>query len=183
MKTTLMAALAALALFAAPVYAQETDNSKAAVEAASKVTKAQDFAMMAAMSDRFEIDSGQMAQEQSLNNEVKQFGQQLVQDHGNSSKELMQIAGQAGLRLDPPQRLDQRHQTIADSLSDAKGSGFDKAFLQAQVQAHEEGIALFKSYSQNGDNEQLKAFAQKGLPALQKHLDMAQKLEKQVPAQ
>ena len=42
--------------------------------------------------------------------------------------------------------------------------------------AHEEGIALFKAYSENGDNDQLKAFAQKGLPVLQKHLEMAQKI-------
>jgi putative membrane protein len=183
MKTLLLSGFTALALFAAPLHAQETDNGKAAIEAASKVTSAKDFLAMAAMSDRFEIDTGQMVQERSLNNEVKQFGQQLVQDHGNSTKQLSDVAGKAGLALDPPQRLDQRHQTIADSLRDAQGSGFDKAFLTSQVQAHQEGVALFEAYAKNGDNDQLKSFAQKGLPILQKHLEMAQQLEKKVPAQ
>jgi putative membrane protein len=178
MNRKLMAATAALFLFASPAaFAQETtDNSKAAIETLSKVTTAKDFVANAAMSDMFEIQTGQMAADQGGSDAVKQFGQMLVQDHGNSSKELTDLAKAAGIDAAPPSALDQRHQVIADSLKDAKGSGFDKAFADAQVQAHEEGIALFKSYGQNGDNEQLKAFAQKGLPILQKHLETAQKI-------
>jgi putative membrane protein len=180
MKATLMAAAAALVMFTAPGLAQEssaaTENSKAAVEAMAKVTSARDFASHAAMSDMFEIQTGQMAQDQGGSDQARQLGQMLVQDHSASSKELMDLAKAAGVDTAPPAALDQRHQVIVDSLKDAKGSGFDKAFGQAQVQAHQEAIALFEAYSQNGDNKDLQAFAKKGLPKLQQHLEMAQQV-------
>lgn len=175
----LMIAATALLLLAAPVSAQDTDNSKAAIEAMSKVTNAKDFVAHAAMSDMFEIQTGQMAQDQGGSDAVKQFGQMLVTDHGSSSRELMDVAKAAGVDTAPPSALDQRHQVIADSLKDAEKSGFDAAFAQAQVQAHQEGIALFEAYARNGDNDQLKAFAQKGLPTLQKHLETAQRISGQ----
>jgi len=180
MNRIIRAAAAVLLLSgAAPALAQETDNSKAAVEAMSRVTAAKDFVSFAAMSDMFEIQTGQMAADQGGSDAVKQFGQMLVKDHGNSGKELMDLAKAAGIDAQPPAALDERHQVIADSLKDAKGSGFDKAFAQTQVDAHKEGIALFEAYAKNGDNEQLKAFAQKGLPILQKHLETAQAIANQ----
>lgn len=192
MKARLLAAAAALFILATPGLAQDSgtvsDNAKAAIEAMSKVTAANDFIKHAAMSDMFEmmsdmfeIQTGQMAQEQGGSDAARQLGQMLVQDHSNSSKELTDLAKAAGIDAAPPAALDERHQVIADSLKDAEGSGFDKAFGQAQVQAHEEAITLFESYSQNGDNEELKAFASRGLPKLQQHLEMAQKLEAAPP--
>ena len=181
MRARLLAAAAALFILATPGFAQDSgtasENSKTAIEAMSKVTAANDFIKHAAMSDMFEIQTGQMAGEQGGGDAARQLGQMLVQDHSNSSKELTELATAAGIDAAPPAALDERHQVILDSLKDAKGSGFDKAFGQAQVQAHEEAITLFESYSQNSDNEQLKAFAKKGLPKLQQHLEMAQKLE------
>lgn len=112
----LMIAATALLLLAAPVSAQDTDNSKAAIEAMSKVTNAKDFVAHAAMSDMFEIQTGQMAQDQGGSDAVKQFGQMLVTDHGSSSRELMDVAKAAGVDTAPPSALDQRHQVIADSL-------------------------------------------------------------------
>lgn len=177
-----LAAAVSSLLLATPALAQSdttqqpTANSEAAIQQASQVTRAADFVNMAAMSDMFEIDTGKMAEAQASNNQVAGFGKMLVTDHTKSSKELMKLAEAAKLDVAPPAQLDQRHQVIADSLKSAKGKGFDTAFAQAQVAAHQEGIALFKAYAQNGDNPELKAFAKKGLPVLQKHLEMAQKL-------
>ncbi len=179
MKRLLMSAAVATLLSISPAAAQSdttsTENSRVAIEQMSKVTAAQDFVNFAALSDIFEIQTGQMAAEQAGSQEVMQFGAQLAKDHGESSRQLMELARQAKLQTAPP-ALDQRHQVIVDSLKDAKGPGFDTAFLQAQVEAHQEGVALFRAYSENGDNAELKAFASKGLPILQAHLEMAQKL-------
>lgn len=194
MNAKLLAAAAALLLFAAPGFAEDkttattgaataapTDNSKAALEDMAKVTTAQEFVTLAAMSDMFEIETGQMAKTQAGTKAVRKFGQMLVKDHSASSRKLMDLAKAARIEVTPPAALDQRHQVIADSLKDAKGEAFDTAFAQAQVQAHEEGIALFEAYSKNGDNAELKAFAEKGLPKLKEHLAMAQKIEGNAP--
>jgi hypothetical protein len=53
---------------------------------------------------------------------------------------------------------------------------YDQIFAHQQVQAHEEGVALFEAYAQNGDNPKLQEFARKSLPTLQEHLKMAQEL-------
>jgi predicted outer membrane protein len=54
----------------------------------------------------------------------------------------------------------------------------DQVFARQQIQAHEEAIALFRAYSQNGDNQELKQFAGKRLPGLEDHLKMTQDLVK-----
>jgi len=46
------------------------------------------------------------------------------------------------------------------------------------VTAHKDAVSLFQRYRNGGDNPQLKNWAGKTLPALQSHLDMAQKLQK-----
>ena len=180
MTRLLLSAAAAALLFASPALAQTatatTSNSAAAMEQMAKVTTARDFASLAAMSDLFEIQTGEMAGSQAGSKAVNQFGKMLVKDHGKSSKQLAKLAKAAGIEGLLPAALDQRHAVIADSLKDARGESFDAAFAQIQVQAHQEGIALFKAYAANGDDAQLKAFAKKGLPVLEKHLSMAQKL-------
>ncbi|WP_421693213.1 DUF4142 domain-containing protein [Aestuariivirga sp.] len=181
MKRPIIFAAAALLLFTAPSFAQDTaapanDAGTVALEQMSKVTRAQDFAMLAATSDMFEIQSGEMAQKQGGNPGVQEFGAHLVKDHSMSTAELTKIVEAEKLDAALPAKLDPRHQAIVDSLQDAKAEGFDAAFLQSQIQAHREGIALFEAYAQNGDNAQLKGFAQKGLPVLKQHLAMAQTL-------
>lgn len=195
MKRMLMTAAAAALLFATPALAQSdttttttattplpADNPQAMIDQMSKVTAAQDFVTFAAMSDEFEIQSGKLAENQADGKDAKQLGKKLVKDHTKSSKQLMDLAKDAKIDVTAPVQLDQRHQAILDGLKNAQGKDFDTAFATVQVQAHEEGIALFTSYSENGDNDKLKAFAKKGLPVLKKHLQMAQKMAGAAPA-
>ena len=175
MKTSSMAAAAALFLFAAPGFAEDqrpppdpttataTDNSKAMVEEMSKVTAAKDFVTLPPCRTCSRSRPAQMAKKQAASNAASKLGQMLVKDHSASSTRADEARqGRAKLDVKPPAALDQRHQVIVDSLKDAKGAGFDTAFAQAQVQAHQEAIALFEAYGKNGDNAELKAFANQG---------------------
>jgi putative membrane protein len=47
-----------------------------------------------------------------------------------------------------------------------------------QVDAHKSAVSLFQRYSKGGDNAKLKDWAQKTLPTLQHHLEMADMLNK-----
>jgi putative membrane protein len=49
--------------------------------------------------------------------------------------------------------------------------------LSAQVSAHKSAVSLFDRYAKGGDNAKLKDWAQKTLPHLQHHLDMANMLD------
>ena len=47
-----------------------------------------------------------------------------------------------------------------------------------QVDAHKSAVSLFQRYAKGGDNTKLKDWAQKTLPTLQHHLEMADMLNK-----
>lgn len=179
MKSHLFAACAAAMLLVAPVYAQDASpENAAAVEAMSKVTAAPDFIKHASMSDLFEIQSGQLAQTKAGSDNAKAFAKMLVDDHTAARQELMTLAQGAGVAAQPPQSLDARHQKLIDQLNAASGPDFDRLFGQIQAQAHREGIALFKGYAAHGDNAGIKAFAMKGVPVLEQHLQMAEQIAK-----
>jgi putative membrane protein len=44
------------------------------------------------------------------------------------------------------------------------------------VKAHQDAVVLFNAYAKDGDDPELKKWAAKTLPHLQRHLTMAQKL-------
>ena len=59
----------------------------------------------------------------------------------------------------------------------ATGAAFDRGFIEAQVKAHQDAIALFEQQANGGGDSDLKAFAQKQLPGLRNHLKEAQDLQ------
>jgi putative membrane protein len=69
-------------------------------------------------------------------------------------------------------------QDMLDKLQGLNGQDFTKQYVRDQVSAHENAVSLFKRYGQGGDNEPIKSWATKTLPALQHHLDMAEDLNK-----
>ena len=56
------------------------------------------------------------------------------------------------------------------------GAAFNKAYIEAQYNAHVEAVNLFAAYAKSGDNAQLKALAAELLPTLQGHLDQVSRL-------
>lgn len=57
------------------------------------------------------------------------------------------------------------------------GAAFDKGFVESQVKAHQDAIALFEKQANSGSDSDLKAFAGKHLPGLKAHLKQAQDLQ------
>ena len=64
----------------------------------------------------------------------------------------------------------------------ASGAAFDRGFIEAQVKAHQDAIALFEKQANGGADADLKAFAQKQLPGLRNHLKQAQDLQAKLPS-
>lgn len=148
----------------------------------AEVVNAPEFARMAAISDMFEIQSSQMAEQRSQNPQVKQFAQRMVTDHTKTTNEMKQLMQQAGSgplhNMQMPSGLDQKHQALLTQLQQAQGPQFDQMYIQQQVQAHQMAVDMFQNYARSGDNAQLKQFASQTLPALQQHLQMAQELQR-----
>jgi putative membrane protein len=177
MKRHVLLAAAAFAFLSPAGFAVAQDSNQAADMTTMQVTDAAQFMTMAAMSDLFEIQSSELALENAQSDAVKQFAQQMINDHTANTQKLMQVVQAGGGQMEAPTELDERHQQIMEQLEGASGDQFDAAYIDAQVRAHQEAVALMTSYSQGGDNEALQQFAAQALPVVQMHLEMVQRMD------
>jgi putative membrane protein len=158
-----------------PVWAQSAGERTGANAALGVTPKAADFVTEAAASDMFEIQSSKLAASKTQG-ELRTFANQMVTDHTKTTTELMPIAKQA--QIIPPARMSSAQQGKLDKLRAANGKDFTNLYIDDQVSAHKDAISLFQRYGSGGDNPQLKGWAMNTLPALQEHLNMAQRLQK-----
>ena len=132
------------------------------------------FATKAAEGGQAEVVLGQLATQKAASPQVRQFGQRMVTDHSKANQDLMAIAKQQNLTL--PTKLNSEAMATEKRLQNESGKSFDKAYSQDMVQDHKQDIADFQKEANSGQDPALKGFAQKYLPVLQQHLQMAQQL-------
>jgi putative membrane protein len=132
----------------------------------------QNYVTKAAIGDLFEIQSSRLALRKSDDGKVKDFASRMVRDHTASSAKLKSIIKAGELPLVPPTKLDDAHQQMLDGLAGANGADFDKMYMEMQIKAHEEAVALHQGYAENGMEEKLKAFAKKTSMVVETHLGM-----------
>jgi putative membrane protein len=136
-----------------------------------------DFVQKAAMSDMYEVEAGKIASEKGKSDAIKQFGQQMIEAHTKTTEELKGIVAAEKIKVELPTKLDSKHQGLIDNLNKASADDFDKTYADQQAEAHQTAVDLFESYSKDGDNAAIKAFAAKTLPVIKEHLKMAKDLE------
>lgn len=130
------------------------------------------FMKQAAISGMSEVKMGELASEKAESEGVQEFASHMVEDHSQANEELMGLAAETG--IEPPQELDAEHKQKMERLSQLSGQEFDRAYIQAQLEGHQKMVDLFQQQSEQGQNPELKSFAEETLPTLQEHLDMAQ---------
>lgn len=139
----------------------------AALSAADK-----QFLTTAAKANMTEAHEGQMAQDQASRSDVKDFGRTLVQDHTQAYNDLSQLAQQVGFSL--PNGINTGKDPRIAQLVKLKGAQFDRTFCADEIAAHRGAIAIFKREAEHGTNPDVKAYAAKMVPILEKHLQTAQ---------
>ena len=90
--------------------------------------------------------------------------------------ELAAIAEKKG--VEPPSSADLASQAKTAVTSVLPGSTFDKQYVSSQLDDHNETLQLLQNEAQNGQDPELKAFAEKGIPIVQKHIQELQDLQK-----
>lgn len=161
--------------------AQTTSADSPATDSAVGVTVETDaeFVRLATSSDILEIRSSEVAQDRAASDAVKGFAARMIADHTAASQALAEAAGQAApdFATDLSAKLDPRHaEQLAMLEAAAADAGFDQAYVDLQRVAHEEAVALFQTYATNGEEGEVKAFAEATVPKLQEHLAMVQDL-------
>lgn len=135
-----------------------------------------DFAVKAANGGMLEMEVSRLAREKSRRSDVKEFAAMMLSDHQKASDELKALAGRKNITL--PARLGDDEQKHVDELAKLSGTEFDKKYVDLMVEDHEEDVKLFKEAADDADDADLKAFAAKTLPTLQKHLERITTIDK-----
>lgn len=128
------------------------------------------------VSNKFEIDTSGLALKYGKSADVKTFAQQMIVDHTKAGTDFKASLAQANIEP-PADSLDVGHTAKYAKLRlFTTEKGFDSAYVDAQLQAHEDAVATFKDYAANGPTTAVKAFAENTLPTLEHHLEMAKAL-------
>jgi putative membrane protein len=143
-------------------------------------TNEKEFLKAAAIGDAFEIQMGQLAQQNGSSEQVKDFAKRMVKDHSQNDDQLKGVAQTLHIAL--PTELDAKHKAQKDELAGKQGSAFDKDYARLMVQDHEKTVAIFKKEAAGAHDPTIKKYAQGSLPVLESHLADAKKMAKQVGA-
>ena len=139
-----------------------------------------DFVDSAAAGGIAEVETSRLALEKSSSADIKAFANMMITDHAKANDELAALAKKNDIEMPDSTTLVKQ---AKEKILDLRDESFDAAYANNQVKAHEDTIELFKKEANTVTDDRtkgatdLKGFAQKMLPALEKHLDMAKKLQ------
>lgn len=130
-----------------------------------------------AMANMAEIELARTAQTKSQNEQVKNFAQQMIDDHTKALTDVQQLAQAKGVNL--PSELDRTHRAKADRLAGMSGEEFDRAYMaQAGVAEHQKVHDRLRQVQSRAKDPDVKALASRTLPIVDQHLNSAQQLHK-----
>lgn len=154
-------------------------NQESTMGAHSKLSASdQKFIKEAAEGGMAEVELGRLAVQKASSEDVKRFGQRMVDDHTKANTNLKGVA--ASLGVDLPQHLNAKDEATKERLSLLSGDQFDKAYMRDMVKDHKADVAAFRTESSTGRDASIKSFATQTLPILRDHLKNAENIEPKV---
>jgi putative membrane protein len=112
---------------------------------------------------------------------VRDFGRRMERDHHQLRAQGAALAKKLNVTPaapsdDPVQPMAQQETNTLNST--AKGKDFDKAYIDAEVNAHKAVLDLATKAAAQTQNAELKNLIQKAAPIIQGHLDKAESIQK-----
>jgi putative membrane protein len=128
-----------------------------------------------------EIKLGQLATEKSPSEDVKAFGQKMVDDHTKLNNDLATVADSMGVML--PKEMNKDAQEQYDKLKAMSGDDFDIAYLTLMVKGHHRAMRDFRVEFNVVSDPTLKQAVLNGEGTIHQHLVLVDKLarERNIP--
>ncbi len=136
------------------------------------------FVREAAEGGMAEVELGQLAVQKASSDDVKKFGQRMIDDHSKANDKLKEVASSKGISL--PSSPNAKQEATKNRLSKLSGDEFDKAYMRDMLQDHKQDVAAFRTESKTGRDADVKSFAAETLPTIQDHLKEAQSITPKV---
>jgi putative membrane protein len=124
--------------------------------------------------DEAQVQMSNLAQQKSPSDDVKQFGQKMVQIHTQLSDQLEPVAKQLG--VSEPKNPSKKQRQEIERLQALSGPDFDTAYLQAMARQQQHDLKEFKDEASSSQNPNLQKAAQADEPVLEQHYQILEKL-------
>ena len=138
--------------------------------------RAQQFLADAIKGNNSEILLGELATRRGSTEGIRQYGETLQRDHGKAKENAVRVARLEG--WDVPSGVKPDAQRLAKTLQGLSGKDFDREFLRHMILMHREDISKYENAAKLGGK--VGAYAQQTLPDLRKHLEIAQRLNREL---
>jgi len=128
-----------------------------------------------------EILAAEEALKRSAHPEVKQFAQQMIEEHTAMNKENMALANKIGLKKEDSttsKMLTKKAQSDLKKLKELKGAEFDKEYVGDQVLMHKLVLETIENVLvKSADNAELKTMLTQAQTKVAAHLEHARALK------
>jgi putative membrane protein len=150
--------------------------AKAQIPQPDPDTTAKHFLIVASISNLQEVNAGKLATQKAKRPDVRSFGQVMVKEHGQAEQKLMQLAKSKNIDL-----TEAASQGIQPDLNlKNAGDNFDKLYVHAMLNGHQNAVETFETYSTTGKDPDIRRFAQQTLPTLKAHLAAITAIDKKM---
>jgi putative membrane protein len=120
-----------------------SDSQRASGRTADGPKRNADSVMEAVQMNVAEIAAAKMAANKGQNPRVKAFANMMMKDHSEALAKLRPLPGGESLGVKP----DGKHQEAAERLAKLSGAEFDREYMDAMVNDHQEALMFFERHS------------------------------------
>lgn len=132
--------------------------------------------------NQMEIALGKLALQKASRDDVKEYAQQIVDNHEATQDKLMAFAKDHDVTMPKADKQAmQQQQDATKKLDKLQGAAFDREFLQMMEQQQQKAVDNIDANIAKVDNQQLADLLRQTKPVLQQHAERARELMKNQP--
>lgn len=125
------------------------------------------------------VQAARLAAEKTLDEDVRRFAQEIQKDHTAANEELMKLA--QSMKIDLPTAPLAVYKEDLQRLTMVTGPQHDRFYMDRfGITAHEQTLALYEREIREGEDGELKRFAERRVPLLREHLERAKTVRQNV---
>lgn len=128
-----------------------------------------DFVVNTLAANYAEIELAKLAQQRSVDEDIKAIARQLEADHTAIVQELTSYAERNGIEV--PVAESEEHRDKRTKLAEKDADDFDEELCKMLVDNHEKSIDNFEKREDKTEDTELKSWISKTLPTLKSHLN------------
>jgi putative membrane protein len=123
-----------------------------------------------------EVELGQLAVQKAQSEDVRQFGQKMIDDHTKMGDQMKDVAKKEGISI--PNGVPAKDKELEAKLKSLSGDSFDNAYIKAMLKDHQHDLSEFKREANLGNDTSIKDAASQGRELISQHLKMVEDIAK-----